>query len=476
MSKPPRLTAALIGLLDHIAQMPFVDTRELTELTGARRSTTAYQLDGLSKLGLVSSAPHAGGIIARTRRFFPTTAGVHTLADDQGVSPGSLMRESPLHPEAMRSLVRRADVVAMTYRLTTRIIALTADRPTATVDHFTTGPLDAVIRLATGPTIGIVYRGRTQTWRVFQRNWTNIVRHEQLWPDVVLVLTSTDGLWRYTVQQVWESAGGPPAYCAFWVDALRARAAQFEMWSSPSRKEGVASLATIVRQLPDKPRSSPAKPGGRRATSISLYPESFASSHPAFRMRASEKALLNTIYDWPLVRRSYLPKLAGVATEYVTEMVNALDDLGLITRLDLHRGSSVALSDEGLAYGAYRARMATGARYSSMSVEVPNPQRWFGSHIRRLHRDFFHTHGEPTHGQLAVEARGHDRYLLTEMDPPERAVCRSGQKREFHRIAPDAFFTVLYTDDAGETRDIACVLECQGRANIGVDHVYRQPR
>ena len=107
----PQLTPELIELLDVICHLVFADISELAALTGERTNTTAYRVENLVRLGLVSGVPHSVGRLARTRRFFPTTAGIETVAADQSTTPNALFQERPIHPEVFSGLIRRIDAL-----------------------------------------------------------------------------------------------------------------------------------------------------------------------------------------------------------------------------------------------------------------------------------------------------------------------------------------------------------------------------
>ncbi len=474
----PQLTRGLFDCLEKTCDLPFADIREHARLTGASESVTAYRLDRLTELGLVSGARHGAGRLDHTRRFFPTAEGIRSVADRLGTTPDELWEDRPVHPKVFRSLIRRIDVVAVIYRLTTRILDLMEVPPTATVDHFFSGPYDAIVRLDTGPTIGIVCFGRAQRRSTFTRNWGEVIRKKSGWPDAVLVLTTAQSdLW-FAYWRM-ETRPGPPAYCAVEDNALAGAAeSHLKTWGSPSGPETLTSLPAIVGELPSDQESSPLAPSTQGSAALSRYPETLAADHPAFHLTASEKALLDTIYDWPLIRRRHLPPLLGVSSPRVSQMIRRLESLEMITQLNLRGAPSYALSDEGLGYVSYRDRVAVGGVFRALSVEGPRPERWFGGRMRTLYREFSHTDiVNWLVSGLAAEARELDGYRLVQLDPPPRSVREFVLDGRNRAAYPDASGRIQYSTSEGE-RHIPFVLEME-RGHIDAPraankiHLYR---
>ena len=363
----------------------------------------------------------------------------------------------------------------MIYRLATRILAHT-EYSSATVDHFVKGAYDAMIRLETGPTIGIVRSGRRQTLKAFTGHWTEIVRQKAGWPDIVLVLTATVTDWRYTYQVIGAKPG-PPAYCACEDQVLKTRR---RIWGAPSREEVVTSLPAIVRRMqadqkssPADQKSSPAGPPNRGPAAISRYPRILVAAHPAVHLRAAEKDLLDIISDWPLVRRKFLPGLAGVSSARISQMLKSLKNEDLVTSLHLRNTICYALSEDGLRYVAYRDRVLPA--FDTWSVEGTRPERWYGGQMVRLHKDFNHTDTvNRLVSELAVAARALDRYHLSELDPPTRAAIWSNHNTKRNGIFPDAGGMIRYVTDDG-ARWIPFLLELERRA-ITVDRATNKVR
>ena len=359
-------------------------------------------------------------------------------------------------------MVPRLDALAVIYILAALIVE-NAKYGSATVDHFINvreSPYDAVLRLDGGPAIGIVRVGRRQTSTGFRNRWNAIARDRDRWQGAVLILTATGTAWRHAYAIV-AARPGPPAYCALEAHALEARQG---IWGAPSDEENVISLRNLVRRLRDEQESSPDEPSRRGAARIDQYPETLPATSAAVRLTPAEKDLLGVISDWHLVKRSFLPGLAGVSTVRVSQMLPSLIDQGLVKPLTLHGRTYYALSDTGLQYIAGRDRVTL--RRDRWSVELTGPTGILGGQMRALYVQLDHTDTVNwLMAGLAREAKTLERYRLSELDPPERALIRPNHVPDRTGIEPDAGGRIRY-DDGDGPHWILFVLEYEhGRMN-----------
>lgn len=468
------ITSTQLARLSTVCELPFADADDLYRLTGTPISTITHQLGVLTTRGLTVSVPHQVGGIARSERYAPTAAGIETVAHSMGMAPDEWLRQSPAHPEVMRALMRRIDTVAVTYHLAGSIATL-AQQGTTTVEHFIKGPLDAVIRLETGVTMGVVHRGRLQKQQAFGRRWGAIARQKHRWPDAALVLTTTEIDWEDTCSQM-AARPGPRAFCVVGEDVIDPRLAHRAMWLEPGDQYDTYTLADIVRRLPAHSTTTPPRPGPQRAMGSSpLEPEALVASRPAWSLTAADKRLLDLIYDWPLIRRRFLPRLLGVSSARVSQQLRALRREGLITPTTLQRHPCLALSDDGLRYVGYRDRVGLGGLFSERSVAGgPQPDRWFGRMMRRLAHDFRHT--DETHEvvvRLAQEARALPDHWLQNLDPPARTRRAFGPGGTSRAVYPDAASEIRVNTDPPWY--VSFVLEMERRA-VHADRAARKIR
>ncbi len=462
----PRLTRELLKLLHAMCGLIFEEIDELAALTGTSRSTAYDQVRRLRGLGLVASVPHGVGLgkpergrkrkhQARRERFFPTSEGIKAAAADWGMDPSEYWRVLPVHPQIFRGMVPRLDALAMIYSLAALIVERT-DYGSATVDHFMSvreSPHDAVLRLDGGPAIGIVRIGRRQTSTSFRNRWNAIVRDQNGWPGAVLILTATGTAWRHACAIV-AARPGPPAYCAMEAQALEARRS---IWGAPSDEENVISLPYIVQRLPSRGEFSPASPAPRGAARLDQYPETLPANSAASRLTPAEKDLLEVISDWHLVKRSFLPGLAGVSTVRVSQMLPSIVAQGLVKPLTLHGRTYYALSDKGLQCMSDRDRVTF--RRDTWSVELTGPTGIFGGQMRALFAQLGHTDTViRLMSDLAIETKKLAGCRLSELDPPARALIRPNHVSDRTGIEPDAGGRIRYAAADGH-RWLSFVLE-----------------
>ncbi len=440
-----KLNAAQLDLLEVVCMIPLADALELAVFTDEWASTTGQRLSRLRDLGLVDSVPHQVGVIARTSRYHPTSAGVETVAEALGLSKEEFLRTSPSHPNLLRGLVQRIDAVAACYRLALNLVEESVSALKASVDYHGSGPYDAMIKLNPGAIIGVMRVGRMQSRAAFARRWAAIVRaDEEDWPDIVMILATTTTDRRIAFWHV-EDRPGPPAYLALERRALSVDTEQ-EDWLAAGNDDDPMniSLRAIVEGLPETSRSNPPVPPPGSG-SLSHDPGDLMSGQPAFILTSREKQLLDIIADWLLVRREYLPEFLEVSSSRISQMLHTLDACGLISPVTLRGATCYALSDVGLRYVSSRDRVALGTAFSSLSVEGPRPERWYGRHVRTLHRQFRHT--DTVHWLMALlskEARASPDYELIDFDPPRGAIQPfSLDDGEEMAVYPDAAARVI---------------------------------
>lgn len=466
----PRLTPALTELLHTICRLVFADLADLASLTDTPRSTVVDRLKRLGRLGLVSSVSHSVGREHPKRRserrrrrdlrhqrdrqrFFPTIKGIEAAAADLDKTPTEYWRELPVHPQVFRELVTRMDALAVIYSLAARVLSLT-EYGSARVDHFTSGPYDAMLRMDGGPAIGIVRIGRRQTAQGFRVRWNDIVRAQDRWPAVVLVVAATSTGWRHAYE-ITAGRSGPPVFCVREEQVWETRR---RVWGAPSDEElTVISLRDIVRRLPSRQERSPAAPPRRGESRIDLYPEALPATSPAVRLTPALKGLLDVIGDWHLLSRTVLPGLASVSTQRVSQMLPLLIDQGLVVAFDLDDGPYYALSDRGLRYVASRDRVSLPL--GVWSVELEGLMGALGGKMRDLYGDLDHTLTVlRLMSDLAKEAGRVEGYRLSELNPPERALMRPNHQPDRAGIVPDAGGILRYAAHKGP-RWISFVLE-----------------
>ncbi len=100
-----------------LADMPFLDRLELAALSGWSRGAVYDAVARLEREGVVAAVHHASPLVAPTRRFCLTAAGVDRLAELEGQPVEELLFLRPVSHQWRRGLLERLDAAAVVYRL-----------------------------------------------------------------------------------------------------------------------------------------------------------------------------------------------------------------------------------------------------------------------------------------------------------------------------------------------------------------------
>ena len=426
-----------IRVLSALASMPFLDRLELAAVSGAPDRTTHDAVTSLHRRGLVGSVRHATEFIAPTRRFHVTAAGLHLLAEAEGLTVDDLIRSRPVSAHMRRILLDRLDAVGVVYRVASSLAAvsgLTGFR------WYRAMPLDAAITLPDGRTIGIIRQGLTsdrtafskRIWRLFEGVLPSALL--VIVPDVVRLLHTGRLLARSPV----------PAFQVLEGDAALS-IEDDPVWRMPSVSSPIdlryaVSLVRRRGNLPVEPRPSRAlAPTDLEA--VRDLPDHLLTT----LLRPSEKRALDALFDWPWITCEDLAGMLGVTRQRLSQIVRRLDGFELMSPSGKRRPRQLALSERALTLLARRDRTAVGAvrkQWSVEPMETEAPFSWrnvSGAGSRSLLRNIEHTMA--VHHFIAslatqVRSRGVE---VVQLDPPHRASRYFRKDGKLRSIQPDAF-------------------------------------
>ena len=182
--KPIPLETELLRLL---AEMPFLDRRELVCVSGESRSAVYQAVERLKREGLVAAIPHAAELTPPTRRYCLTAEGVHRLAEIDCITLNELLSTRPVSHQWRRVLLERLDALAVIYRLVSDVAGITRS---VSLRLFRSGPLDAALMLPGSRTIGVVRQGPTADPTAFAKRVWRLAQGTL--PGAVLVLASDE--------------------------------------------------------------------------------------------------------------------------------------------------------------------------------------------------------------------------------------------------------------------------------------------
>ncbi|MYJ12056.1 MAG: hypothetical protein F4086_17270, partial [Gemmatimonadetes bacterium] len=156
----------VVSILSWLSQLPLLDRLELPALSGWSRSAVYRAFKSLEGERLVEPVAHASELIAPTRRYTLTAAGLRRLAESESIDAESLLHERPVSEQVRRLCLGRLDALAALYRLSCTVADLGFP---IQVRCYRALPVDLCLRLADGRTIALLRLGRINERRSLSR-------------------------------------------------------------------------------------------------------------------------------------------------------------------------------------------------------------------------------------------------------------------------------------------------------------------
>ena len=376
---PDHLSARLEETLLHLCATPLATVSELASFTREPVSSLRDRLDRLRRRGLADWRPHQLAELGERpqRRWFPTSAGV-AAACDASDGEDRLLRTAPVSRQWFRLLTERLDSVAIIYRVAERIAEADPEGGPLCVDHYRSGPYDALVTLSDGRTLGLLRQGPLLTPANLRYRLRSIERlHHRQRPRLSLVLAASD----QDARRALRALGHPMDHRSTFVgttSAVLAGDAGARVWQQCGNGLDSATPVAPELRLPDllgwlgkrvdaereRGRTTDVRPDRR-----SLYSARMRATTPspaeqldaayAVRLSRTDKQVLDLLADWPLCTAEQLAGLmGGVGRRRVNQALRRLRRRRLVQRDD--EGGGYVLSDEGLTVLARRDRAAVG--------------------------------------------------------------------------------------------------------------------
>ena len=421
-----------LGLLQEIADLPYIDRLELAAMSGVSRSVVYETVGRLENAGLVASFPHAADLIPPTRRYRITGLALHAIAEAEKCSINDLMRSRPVSAQWLRLLLDRLDALAVVYRLasTVAIVAFPVS-----LRLYRAGPLDASMILPEERTLGIVRQGHAVDRTGFSRRLWKL--GQGVPPGTVLVLAADEVRLRHARRKMPRNVNALLA-----LEQYAALAAPEDRVWVPSPSGPAVDLRNALGQL---------QPGGElpveAASSLADMPnDTDMQVDPALPvlLRPAEKRALDLIFDWPWMRRSELASMMAVSTRRASQIVNPLEGFGLVAR-PIDGSGRLALTDRGIALLARRDRTSVAVARRRWSVAPLDPNASYtwrnvsGGRTRQLLRNIEHT--DAVHAfiaSLAIQAEALG-WEIVQIEPPKQASRHFRHEGRRRSVNPDAF-------------------------------------
>ena len=356
-------------ILGKLASMPFLDRLELAAVCGVSEGLAHNALASLRGQGLIGFVKHRSPLTSTTRRYYVAAEGVKRLAAESNTSQREVLREYCVSAQWQRLLLERLDSVAVIYRLASAIAEISGS---LSVLWFRNSPLDCVISLSDGRTIGVVRRGPTSDETSFGKRLWRLLGTDRPVPGALLILLPDDVRLRRARRRL--ARYSLPVFLSLEEDVAQADAGS-EIWCLPSFPNRL-DLRYILSRVPLR-GGIPVDRVAKRASlpeipKVGMLPSEVKLCMLSTILRAAEKRMLDCLFQWPMATVRELAGMLGVSRARIYQSTTNLARYGLLSKPGLYGRHGLALSDRGLAFLARRDRTSVSATLKRWSVASEN--------------------------------------------------------------------------------------------------------
>ena len=466
-----------------LAQMPFLDSAELTAVTGLPDRTAREAVKRLDGHGLIGSVSYTGFDGIRVRRWYLKLEGIEELARSRlgGETAYDLIANNDmLSAQGREYLLQRLDAVGVIYRVAQAVASTVEDVQGLRFKWRweTQGVLDAVLQLPDGRTVAISRIGSTHTGKAIRDRLMSIrTMHRQgkaerrLYTTLLLVPGVIEQQRAATFMRNGEVEGVHVAvesevaeevpYAAVWVTPLGARLST-----------GLTFAGTPPSEMPATRRSEEAP----IVPSADIAADAGELGLLATELSAAARTLLRLLYNYQFIRVPELRRLTGFSEGYLNGVKAELKKAKLVHYLSVGRtvngrkknGRRLALSEKGLRYLRLVDRSSAGLirkfwllepcedgdENSTKHFHVPGI-RVLGSKGRGLLKERLHTDGTYAFmSLLAFSCRNRSPWDVIQPLPAHRWERHYVHGRRYHQkfkddwrsIRPDFTFALSHPD------------------------------
>ena len=427
-------------ILRLIAEMPLLDRLELSAVSGRRQQRVYEETAVLRRAGLVGTVPHATALMSPTRRLYLTREGLHQLAKVEEIGIEELLHKYPVSHHSRSLLLERLDAVGIIYRVASSVAW--AKGPVR-LRWYRSEPLDVVLTLSDGRSLGILRQGATSDRTGFSHRIWRLL--EGRVPGGLLVIVPDAVRLRHTRRLLQKAPG---LVLMALEEHIAYPSTQNPDWRTPSGGSNLAlgDALSYVRPGGGVPAEEPlARPRVPRDLALPKTGLDLPDHMLPALLKPAEKRVMDILADWPWVTTKDLGALLGVSRMRVSQLLNRLVEGKLVSRVAAGKRHYLALTDWGLAVLARRDRTAVGRLRKQWSAEPSrsgDPVDWrniAGRRSGQLARNMEHT--EAVHwfiSQVAVQAREQG-FRVVQFDPPHRASRHFWHQGKLRSVHPDAF-------------------------------------
>ncbi|MCY3881063.1 MAG: replication-relaxation family protein [Chloroflexi bacterium] len=457
---PVRLEETLLDL----CATPLATVSELASFTREPVSSLRDRLSQLRRRGLADWRPHRLAALGERpqRRWFPTAEGVEAASEAGGGGEG-LLRTAPVSRQWFRLLAERLDSVAISYRVTERIAEADPEGGPVRVDHYRSGPYDALVTLSDGRTLGLLRQGPMLTPANLRYRLRSIERlHHKQRPQLSLVLAASDQDARRALRALGHPMDHRSMFVAATGEVLAGDVGAHAWQQCGNGLDSATPLAPELR-LPDilgwlSDRIDAERKHGRttdvRPDRRSLYSARMRATRPspaeqlddasAVRLSRTDKRVLDLLADWPLCTAEQLAGLmGGVGRRRVNQALRRLRRRRLVQRDGA--GGGYVLSDDGLTVLARRDRAAVGPVLDRWTPQQ-HESVYIGTSLRSLASQRDHQRGIVGFAsRLSAEVGAlPEEYELFDLLPTHRSQISYDAAGARQLLLPDVSFLIAH--------------------------------
>ena len=410
------------------------------------------------------------------RRYFPTQAGIRTLADDEA-DLQRLLRLYPVSKQWFKLLAERLDAVAVLYYVAAMIAEADPEQQPVRLDHYRQGPYDALLTLSGGRSIGLLRQGpmlsaanlRFRLRTIERLDWTRS-------PSLTLVLTDSEQDSRRAVRALADPGLHDTTLVGSAADLIAAglHTSVFQQGgygypNTPTigpEASMPAILAWITERFAASGRAGSTEPPESNPDPDALYRRNVRATLPkpqeqlacfSVQLTRTEKQALDLLAAWPFSTPDQLAGLmGGVTRRRANQVLCSLRTRALVQQ----EPEGYVLTDESLTCLARRDRAAVGPTLDRWTPQQSDDGVYIGSALRAIASQSEHQRGITEFAaRLSAEVAQDPDYELLDLLPTHRSQItywHSGRRFVLH---PDASFQLSYQGDWHW-----CLLEYERRA------------
>ena len=346
-----------------------------------------------------------------------------------------------------RILFERLDSLTIVYSVIETISAVATP---VSVRLYRSHPLDAVVTLPDGRTIGISRRGRTSDRTSFDTRLQKLLRGTL--PGALLFVASDETRLRSMRRML--SRLRIPVFIALERHAANA-IVNDAVWNSPTVSVRFDMQSIVNRHAVGGavPRD---KATARNSLPVPLSVVPALADTPTHLLPSvlnpADKRVLDLVADWPGITHANSRAILGLRPSRFSQIAARLREAGLTSSISLN-GRRLVPTARALGMMARRDRASVSIarrRWSAGNATGRKGVDWRavpGRRLRQLLRHVEHTHAVHSYLASTIASARNEGWELGQLDPPHRAARHFRDEHGQRSVHPDAFFMLRRGDE-----------------------------